>query len=147
MTVEETLELARSHGVEVSLNEAGDGVDLEIEADPPQALVNLLRRAKWGILAALRQREIDRRRPLTTPPDVCRHCGEGAREGDVFVRCGGNQPFRRLPSPRVSSATPRPADGIRAPSTPRRGIHGLAEDRDAVANRVDHQLHDHSSEG
>jgi adenylate cyclase len=38
-------------------------------------------------------------------------------------------------------------DGIRAPSTPRRGIHGLAEDRDAVANRVDHQLHDHSSEG
>ena len=100
MTVEETLELARSHGVEVSLNEAGDGVDLEIEADPPQALVNVLRRAKWGILAALRQREMDRRRPLitrwindhfvSTPPDVCRHCGEGAREGDVFVRlfCG-----------------------------------------------------------
>ena len=48
MTVEETLELARSHGVEVSLNEAGDGVDLEIEADPPQALVNVLRRAKWA---------------------------------------------------------------------------------------------------
>jgi hypothetical protein len=100
MTVEETLELARSHGVEISLNEAGDGVDLEVEADPPQTLVNILKRAKWGILATLRQREMDRRRPLitrwindhfvSTPPDVCRHCGEGAREGDVFVRlfCG-----------------------------------------------------------
>jgi hypothetical protein len=100
MTVEETLELARSYGVETILNEAGDGVDLEVEDDPPQALVNVLKRAKWGILAALRQREIDRQRPLiikwindhfaSTPRDVCRHCGERERAGDVFVRlfCG-----------------------------------------------------------
>jgi hypothetical protein len=102
MTVDETLELARSYGVEICLNEAGDGVDLEVEADPPQALMNVLKRAKWGIVAALHQREIDRRRPLvtrwindhfaSTPPNICRHCGEGAREDDVFVRlyCGND---------------------------------------------------------
>jgi hypothetical protein len=100
MTVDETLELARSHGVEVRLNVAGDGLNLEVEADPPQALMNVLRRAKWDIVAALRQHEIDRRRPLiarwindhfvSTPPNICRHCGEGAREGEAFVRlcCG-----------------------------------------------------------
>ncbi len=100
MTVDETLELARSYTVEVHLNTAGDGLELEVEADPPQALVNILASAKRDIVAALRQREIDRRRPLitawindhfrSTPPGVCRHCGEGAREGDVFVRlyCG-----------------------------------------------------------
>ena len=62
--------------------------------------MNVLRRAKWDIVAALRQDEIDRRRPLitgwindhfvSTPLGVCRHCGEGARENDPFVhlRCG-----------------------------------------------------------
>jgi hypothetical protein len=100
MTVAETLELARSYNVEVRLNAAGDGLNLVVEADPPQALMNVLSRAKWDIVAALRQHEIDRRRPLitgwinnhfvSTPPNICRHCGEGAREGDVFVRlyCG-----------------------------------------------------------
>src|SRR3984957_10296887 len=100
MTANEALELARSHGVEVRLNAAGDGLNLEVEADPPQALINVLRRTKWDIVAALRQHEIDRRRPLiarwindhfaSTPPGICRHCGEGAREGDAFVRlyCG-----------------------------------------------------------
>ena len=73
---------------------------MRLTTDPPQALVNVLRRAKWDIVAALRQQEIDRRRPLitrwindhftSTPLGVCRHCGEGAREGDTFVRlyCG-----------------------------------------------------------
>ena len=100
MTVEATLGLARSYGVEVRLNAAQDGLRLEFDEDPPQALVNVLRRAKWDIVAALRQHEIERRRPLiarwindhfvSTPPDICRHCGEGAREDDVFVRlnCG-----------------------------------------------------------
>jgi hypothetical protein len=100
VTVEETLQLARSHGVEVRLNAAGDGLNLEVEADPPQALMNVLRRTKWDIVAALRQHELDRRRPLitgwindhfvSTPLNICRHCGGGAREGDVFVRlyCG-----------------------------------------------------------
>jgi hypothetical protein len=100
MTVHEALELARSHNVEVRLNAAGDGLSLEVEADPPQALMNVLRRAKWDIVAALRQHDIERRRPLiarwindhfvSTPPDICSHCGEGVREDDVFVRlhCG-----------------------------------------------------------
>ena len=100
MTANEALELARSHGVEVRLNLAGDGLNLEVEADPPLALMNVLRRTKWDIVAALRQHEIDRRRPLitgwindhfvSTPLGVCRHCGEGARENDPFVhlRCG-----------------------------------------------------------
>ena len=66
MTVDETLELARSYSVEVRLNTAGDGLELEVEADPPQALINILSRAKRDIVAALRQREIDRRRPLIT---------------------------------------------------------------------------------
>jgi hypothetical protein len=100
MTVAETLELARSYNVEVRLNVAGDGLNLEVEADPPQALMNVLRRTKRDIVAALRQHEIDRRRPLiagwindhfvSTPPNICRHCGKGAQEDDIFVRlyCG-----------------------------------------------------------
>ena len=100
MTVEAALDLARSYGVEVRLNAAQDGLRLEYDDDPPQALVNVLRRAKWDIVAALRQHEIERRRPLiagwindhfvSTPPNICRHCGEGARQGDIFVRlyCG-----------------------------------------------------------
>ena len=100
MTVQATLDLARSYGVEVRLSAAQDGLRLEFDDDPPQALVNVLRRAKWDIVAALLQQEIDRRQPLvtrwindhftSTPPGVCRHCGNGAREGDSFVRlyCG-----------------------------------------------------------
>ena len=61
MTVDETLQLARSHGVEVRLNAVGDGLSLEVEADPPQALMNVLRRIKWDIVAALRKHEVDRR--------------------------------------------------------------------------------------
>lgn len=115
MTVEATLDLARSYGVEVRLNAAQDGLRLEFDDDPPQALVNVLRRAKWDIVALLREHEIDRRRPLiarwindhfvSTPLNMCRHCGEGAREGDIFVRlyCGDDsgdvhtscQPARR----------------------------------------------------
>jgi DNA (cytosine-5)-methyltransferase 1 len=81
MTVAETLALARSYGVEVRLNAAGDGLDLEVEADPPSALVKVLRRAKWDILAALRQHDplpdlLERHRPLlgavedARPPDA-----------------------------------------------------------------------------
>jgi hypothetical protein len=100
MTVEATLDLARSYGVEVRLNAAQDGLRLAFDDDPPQALVNVLRRAKWDIVALLRQHELDRRRPLiagwinehfvSTPPNICRHCGEGAQEDDIFVRlyCG-----------------------------------------------------------
>ena len=100
MTVEAALDLARSYGVEIRLNTAQDGLRLEYDDDPPQALVNVLKRSKWDIVAALRQHEIEGRRPLiarwindhfvSTPPDICRHCGEGAREDDVFVRlyCG-----------------------------------------------------------
>jgi hypothetical protein len=100
MTVEAALDLARSYGVEVRLNAAQDGLRLEYDDDPPQALVNVLKRAKWEIVAALRRHEIERQRPLiagwindhfvSTPPNICRHCGEGAREGNVFVRlyCG-----------------------------------------------------------
>jgi hypothetical protein len=62
--------------------------------------VNVLKRAKWDIVAALFEREIERQRPLiarwindhfvSTPPNICRQCGDGARQGDVFVRmyCG-----------------------------------------------------------
>ena len=59
MTVNEALELARSYSVEVRLNAAGTGLDLEVETDPPQALMNILARAKHEIVATLRQQEID----------------------------------------------------------------------------------------
>jgi hypothetical protein len=100
VTANQAIELARSYSVEVRLNAAGDGLELEVETDPPQALINILSRAKQDIVATLRQREIDRRRPLithwindhftSTPTDICRHCGEGEREVDAFVRlyCG-----------------------------------------------------------
>jgi hypothetical protein len=102
VTIDETLKLARSQGVKISLSEAGDEVDLEAEAEPPQALLSALKAAKWDIISELRRREMARRRHLIvkwvndhftpSPPDVCRYCGEGAREGDVFVHlyCGAD---------------------------------------------------------
>jgi hypothetical protein len=97
VTVDETLELARSHDVGIRLNATGDGIDLEIETDPPQALMNILRHAKHDLVETLRWREIDRRRPLivawindhfvSTPPGVCRHC-EGAGSAFVHLYCG-----------------------------------------------------------
>jgi hypothetical protein len=60
MTVGATLDLARSYGVEVRLNAAQDGLRLEFDEDPPQALVNVLRRAKWEI-ALLRRGRAGRR--------------------------------------------------------------------------------------
>jgi hypothetical protein len=68
MTVDETLQLARSYEVEVRLNAAGDGLDLEITADPPEALMNVLRRAKWDIVATLRQQETEARANLGLEP-------------------------------------------------------------------------------
>jgi hypothetical protein len=35
MTIAETLELAHSYNVEVRLNAAGEGLNLEVEANPP----------------------------------------------------------------------------------------------------------------
>ena len=101
MTVAETLALARSYGVEVRLNAAGDGLDLEVEADPPSALVKVLRRAKWDILAALRQHDplpdlLERHRPLlgavedARPPDASR----ASMASIVMAFCCPPMPFR-----------------------------------------------------
>jgi hypothetical protein len=92
MTVEEALELARRHGVNVMLE--GDSLHLEADAPPPHGLLAILGRGKWDIVAALRQREDERRRAIvrwvsdhfaSSPPGVCAHCGGGARLEDPFV--------------------------------------------------------------
>jgi hypothetical protein len=93
MTVEEALELARRHGVNVVL----EGVSLRLEADapPPNGLLAILGRGKWDIVAVLRLREAEERRSIvqwvndhfaSSPPGVCAHCGEGERSEDPFVR-------------------------------------------------------------
>ena len=92
MTVEEALELARRHGVNVMLD--GDSLHLEADAPPPNGLLAILGRGKWDIVAALRLREAEQRRRVIqriadnftpSPPGVCAHCGEGARVADPFV--------------------------------------------------------------
>ena len=92
MTVEEALELAKRHGVNVMLD--GDSLHLEADAPPPNGLLAILGRGKWDIVAALRLREAEERRRVIqriadnftpSPPGVCAHCGEGARVADPFV--------------------------------------------------------------
>jgi hypothetical protein len=92
MTVEDSLELARRHGVNVMLD--GDSLHLEADAPPPNGLLAILGRGKWDIVAALRLREAEERRRVIqriadnftpSPPGVCAHCGEGARVADPFV--------------------------------------------------------------
>jgi hypothetical protein len=92
MTVEEALELARRHGVNVMLD--GDSLHLEADAPPPTGLLAILGRGKWDIVAALRVREAEERRRIVqwvndhfaaSPPSVCAHCGGGPRPDDPFV--------------------------------------------------------------
>jgi hypothetical protein len=92
VTVTEALQLARSQGVEVTLD--GDDLVLKAEAAPPPGLLAILGRGKWDIVAALRQREAEERRLIaqwinnhftSSPAGVCAHCGEGARADDAFV--------------------------------------------------------------
>jgi hypothetical protein len=92
MTVEEALELARRHGVNVMLE--ADSLHLEADAPPPHGLLAILGRGKWDIVAVLRQREAEERRAIvrwindhftSSPAGVCAHCGGGARLEDPFV--------------------------------------------------------------
>ena len=92
MTVTEALQLARSQGVEVTLD--GDDLVLKAEAAPPPGLLAILGRGKWDIVAALRLREAEERRSVvqwvsnnfaSSPPGVCAHCGDGERAEDPFV--------------------------------------------------------------
>jgi hypothetical protein len=92
MTVEEALELARRHGVNVMLD--GDSLHLEADTPPPNGLLAILGRGKWDIVAALRLREAEERRRIvqwvachfaSSPPGVCVHCGDGERAEDPFV--------------------------------------------------------------
>ena len=94
MTVDEALNLARSHGVEVRLNTAGNGLHLEAHAEPPPRLLAILGGGKWDIVAVLRQREAEERRRIVqwindnfaaSPPGVCAHCGDALRSEDPFV--------------------------------------------------------------
>jgi hypothetical protein len=93
VTVTEALQLARSQGVEVTLD--GDDLVLEAQAAPAPGLLAILGRGKWDIVAALRLREAEERRSIvqwvndhfaSSPPGVCAHCGEGERSEDPFVR-------------------------------------------------------------
>jgi hypothetical protein len=92
VTVTEALELARSQGVEVTLD--GDELVLEAEVAPPPGLLAILGRGKWDIVAALRLREAEERRSIvqwvndhfaSSPPGVCAYCGDGPRSEDLFV--------------------------------------------------------------
>jgi hypothetical protein len=92
VTVDDALQLARDHGVQVAL----DGNDLALEADarPPEKLLAILARGKFDIVAVLRQRRAEDRRRVVewvndhfaaSPLGVCAHCGEGPRLEEPFV--------------------------------------------------------------
>jgi hypothetical protein len=94
MTVDEALTWARSYGVEVRLNAAGDGLHLEADAPPPPGVLAILGRGKWDIVGVLRQREAEERRRVekwvnehfvSSPPNICAHCGGGPQSEDAFV--------------------------------------------------------------
>ena len=94
MTVDEALDLARSHGVEVRLSTAGNGLHLEARAEPPPRLLAILGCGKWDIVAVLRQREAEERRRITqwvadnftsSSAGFCALCGGGPRPDDPFV--------------------------------------------------------------
>jgi hypothetical protein len=92
VTVDEALEFARRHGVEVRL----DGNDLALEADtpPPPSVLAIFGRGKRDIVTALRLREAEERRRImwwandhfsSSPTGICAHCGAGPRPEDPFV--------------------------------------------------------------
>jgi hypothetical protein len=62
VTVTEVLQLARSQGVEVTLD--GEDLVLKAEVAPPPRLLAILGRGKWDIVAALRLREAEERRSI-----------------------------------------------------------------------------------
>ena len=75
-------------------------------ADPPQALMNVLSRAKWDIVAALRRHEIERRRPLIVGwikrGAMGRLCQNGPEIGRLAEPCalqpGNDREDGRLPT-------------------------------------------------
>jgi hypothetical protein len=92
MTVDEALDLARRHGVDVRLD--GDGLALEADVPPPPGLLAILGRGKWDIVATLRRREAEERRRIvqyindnftSSAAGVCAHCGGGTTPDDPFV--------------------------------------------------------------
>ena len=120
MTVEEALELARRHGVNVMLE--GDSLHLEADAPPPNGLLAILGRGKWDIVAALRQREDEKRRAIvrwindhftSSPAGVCAHCGDGeGRTTNSFSCLSGTSGARCTPRATLhgwGNAKPRPA--------------------------------------
>jgi hypothetical protein len=107
MSASEALSEARAHGLSVHLNANGDGLLLESDGDPPDDLVELLRAAKPELIAYLREQHhaaddvpsansADQQRRLivarinnsfvSSPLDVCKHCGNGPKPDDPFVQ-------------------------------------------------------------
>ena len=100
MTVDEALELARRHGVRVTLYD--NSLSLEADVAPPAGVVAALKAAKSAIVGELRLRNaLDRQRReevelrditrwinnhfISSPPGRCIHCGGGPRANDRFV--------------------------------------------------------------
>ena len=134
MTVTEALQLARSQGVEVTLD--GDDLVLKTEAAPPPRLLAILGRGEWDIVAVLRQREDEsavrsfggspttslHRHPVsaliaataseqTTPSYGCSPETKGARSTEIVTRrrlgCSGpSRSLRVCTDRRDRAATP-----------------------------------------
>jgi hypothetical protein len=100
VTVDETLELARRHGVRVALND--NNLSLEADTAPPAEVIAAFKAAKSAIVGELRLRQaLDRQRReeverrditrwinkhfISSPPGRCIHCGGGPRANDRFV--------------------------------------------------------------
>jgi hypothetical protein len=102
-TVADALALAAVHGVKVSLAPSGRDLEIEADSEPPAAVIAVLSRGKFDIVAALRRQAEEERRRLIIrwvnnhfmphPAGVCCHCGGGPRERDTFVQlfCGDDR--------------------------------------------------------
>jgi hypothetical protein len=90
VTFVEALKLARLHSVAVDLNDAGDGLRLEVDGDPPIAVVEALRAAKPELVERLRERrQLLASVESARPPDVAAARWQAALAGlRAFLEAG-----------------------------------------------------------
>ena len=94
MNPADIVEKVKQCGVSLALNDAGTGVSLWAESQPPREIIDLVRDARDALVACLQHERAIRRRinDNFTPgaPGVCMHCGELISEPVVMVACGAD---------------------------------------------------------
>ena len=110
MTVEEALELARRHGVNVMLE--GDSLHLEADAPPPNGLLAILGRGKWGAATYTLSRIVTEE---ATPHNLTEEDPTPYAPYDAYGSAVGS---RKKPTTGAEDPGPRPQDNEEIPIKP-----------------------------